>query len=155
VLWVFATQVTRARRELEMSSKLSGKDIDLIVKTLDVWTGTLTWDLLVGSISHRLGTSYTRQALDRHWRIKRAFQSAKIRLRGATGSESTGTGTAVQQALQQHAERLEVVIERMKSEADALDEQFYRWAFNAHSHGMTKEQLNRPLPAVNRKKSRR
>lgn len=54
--------------------------IQQIVGVLDGWAAKLSWDLLVDEIENRSGIRYTRQALDKHARIKIAYQCTKQRL---------------------------------------------------------------------------
>lgn len=65
------------------SKNLDDEAIELIVGILDGWSGKLTWDLLAEAIAKRTRVRYTRQALDKHCRIKAAFQLTKERLSGA------------------------------------------------------------------------
>ena len=51
-----------------------------IVGILDGWNGKLTWGLLIDAIEERLKARYTRQALDRHDRVKDAYALAKGRV---------------------------------------------------------------------------
>ena len=56
--------------------------IELIVGILDGWSAKLTWDQLIDAIEERIRVRYTRQALDKHARIKTAYQVTKERLSG-------------------------------------------------------------------------
>jgi hypothetical protein len=62
-------------------AKLSLDDIDHIVSVLTSWRGKLTWEMLVDKVAAVLGRSYTRQALNAHDEVKRAFDLAKKRER--------------------------------------------------------------------------
>ena len=64
------------------AKNLDDKTIELIVGILDGWSGKLTWNLLAEAIAKRTGARYTRQALDKHARIKMVFQLRKERLSG-------------------------------------------------------------------------
>ncbi|CAI8724560.1 transposase [Pseudomonas donghuensis] len=122
-----------------------------IVELLDGWNAKLSWDLLVDQIEKRVGTRYTRQALDKHARIKIAYQTTKRRLSKPSGSEyrqkfySQELGATLERL-----ERLSAENSRIKMENERLLEQFVTWAYNAHLKGLTKEYLNTPLPGVDR-----
>lgn len=131
-----------------MAKQLTDNDIETVVKILDGWTGKLTWEALIDAIQIRIGCRYTRQALDRHERIKRAYTVRKNTLRHGTEIPEVRS-VELQKALQR-IERLTAENERLKAENSALLEQFARWAYNAHTKGLDEAILNRPLPAVNR-----
>lgn len=125
--------------------------IERIVGVLDGWSGKLSWDLLIEAIEKRLGVRYTRQALDKHARIKSAYQSTKTRLSKAPGSELHQKLSTVEVgALTERLKRLEAENARLKVENESLLEQFVTWAYNAYLKGMTKEYLSTPLPRVDR-----
>ena len=132
-----------------MTSRLSADDIKAVVEMLDGWVGKLSWDSLVLAIARRIGTRYSRQALDRHWQIKHAFQMAKERLDAANGQ--TNKRSVELNVMDQKIARLQAENERLRAESSMLIEQFHRWAYNAHSQGLTADQLNKPLPPIKRK----
>lgn len=130
---------------------LDDQAIERIIGVLDGWSGRLSWILLVDTIERHLGARYTRQALDKHGRIKSAYQIAKARLNKAP---SPGLRHKISDAemgvLIQRLERLEAENGRLKVENENLLEQFMTWAYNAHLKGLTKEYLSTPLPFVDR-----
>lgn len=130
---------------------LDDQAIERIIRILDGWSGKLSWDLLVDSIERYLGVRYTRQALDKHGRIKSAYQIAKERISNISSSgrrqRLAGAETGV---LIQRLERLEAENARLRVENERLLEQFMTWAYNAHLKGLSKEYLNAPLPSVDR-----
>jgi hypothetical protein len=133
------------------AKNLNDDTIGLIVRVLDGWTGKLSWDLLIDALGQRLRTCYTRQALDKHARIKSAFQVAKVRMRNVSATEPRSKLSAMDIAvLTQRFQRLEAEHSRLKRENDRLLEQFVTWSYNAHLKGLTKEYLNTPLPRVDR-----
>lgn len=125
--------------------------IEHIVGVLDGWAGKLSWDLLIEAIEKRLAVRYTRQALDKHARIKSAYQVAKTRLSKVPGSELRQKLSTVEVgAFTERLKRLEAENARLKVENESLLEQFVTWAYNAYLKGMTKEYLSTPLPRVDR-----
>lgn len=125
--------------------------IQQIVGVLDGWAAKLSWDLLVDEIEKRLGIRYTRQALDKHTRIKIAYQSAKQRV-SRTPRPEYHKKLACQELvpIMERLERLAAENARLRAENGHLLEQFVTWAYNAHLKGLTKEYLNTPLPRVDR-----
>lgn len=122
-----------------------------IVGVLDGWTAKLSWELLVDEIEKRFGIRYTRQALDKHARIKIAYQSTKQRLSKASDPAcSQKLNSQEVGAIMERLERLAAVNNRLKLENEYLLEQFVTWAYNAHLKGLTREYLNTPLPVVDR-----
>lgn len=135
--------------------KLRGRNLDDtdvadIVSILDGWSGKLSWELLVDAVEARKFIRYTRQTLHKHERIARAF--AARRMAKAAGSAVRADSAELQLALERIA-RLESENKRLTAENQHLLGQFARWAYNAHSRGLSKEFLDRTLPAVNRGQS--
>jgi hypothetical protein len=129
------------------AKNLSDSDINQIVAILDGWSGSLTWGALLDAISNRFHTLYTRQALHRHARIKNSFTIRNKRLKESTAGKHK---SAEVEQLEERVTRLGTANARLQSEVDMFLEQFARWAYNAHVHGMTEEELNASLPPVNR-----
>ena len=63
-----------AKRSIQRAPNLTDDSIHHIVGILDGWTGTLTWDALIEVIAEKRFTTYTRQALHKHERIRSAFK---------------------------------------------------------------------------------
>ena len=140
-------------------SKTRAKNLDAdsmenIVGILDGWLGKLTWDLLINAIEERTNLAYTRQALDRHSRIKNAYSLAKVRSNKTAGvAAKRDLSTTESNALLDRYERLEAENVRLKLENDRFFEQFVRWAYNAHLRGLSESYLNSPLPGVDREQT--
>ncbi|MFA0974519.1 MULTISPECIES: hypothetical protein [Pseudomonas syringae group genomosp. 2] len=125
--------------------------IQQIVGVLDGWAAKLSWDLLVDEIENRSGIRYTRQALDKHARIKIAYQCTKQRL-GKTPSPEHRKKLTSQELgpIMERLERLAAENARLQAENGHLLEQFVTWAYNAYLKGLSKEYLNTPLPRIDR-----
>jgi hypothetical protein len=130
---------------------LDDEDIGDIVALVDSWSGRLSWELLIEAIEKRKFTRYTRQALHRHERIRHAFSVRKRAIAKNTdaGSAAQVTSPELRAALERIA-RLEGENARLTAENHRLLEQFACWTYNAHTRGLDKDFLSRPLPAVNR-----
>lgn len=136
------------------AKNLDDNTIEIIIGVLDGWSGKLTWDLLADVIAKRTGSHYTRQALDKHTRIKMAFQLRKEKLTGVPqATRRRKLSEAETDALMQRYERLQAENERLVRENDRLLEKFQTWLYNAHLKGLAPEYLNMPLPSVNRERT--
>lgn len=135
--------------------KLRGRNLDDtdvadIVSILDGWSGKLSWELLVDAVEARKFIRYTRQTLHKHERIARAFAARKMEKGDASAVK---VGSAELRVALERIARLESENKRLTAENQQLLGQFARWAYNAHSRGLSKEFLDRTLPAVNRGQS--
>lgn len=124
-----------------------------IVEVIDGWSGKISWDLLIREVARRTGLAYTRQTLHRHERIRVAFSAHRKALPHVT-PDQVSRDPEVQLLLDKLA-RLEGENRRLIAENDALLEQFVRWAYNAHTRGLSEAFLNSALPVVDRKRSKR
>ena len=132
-----------------MNKRLSESDIEAIVGLIDGWVGDrISWSSLIDTIDRNLGYRPSRQALNGHDRIKLAFQTRKKGLR-----RDAPPPPSVVSVLQQRLQRAEAEVDRLKAENSALLEQFVRWQYNAETHGLSKERLNNPLPAIDRERT--
>ncbi len=135
-----------------MKKHLTDNKIDAIVEIIDGWTDRLTWELLVNKIAAKFGR-YTRQALDKHARISDAFTERKKFLRSGH-KRSTAHLSELAKKSVERIERLEAENRRLRAENNSLLEQFVRWQYNAAARGMTAEQINAALPAVDRERTK-
>lgn len=132
-----------------MTAHLNDEKMDTIVRIIDGWAGQLTWAALVDAIAIRVGESPTRQALSRHPRIVKAVQLKKKLLR--QGRPELKLGRAEVERLREQLDRLKFENARLTAENNELLDQFRRWAYNASISGLSKSDLNRPLPKVDRR----
>lgn len=137
------------KRIRERSKNLTDTDIEKIVDITDGWSGKLTWDNLISEVELRLGERYKRQTLAKHTRIKIAYDSAQERYHD-TGDKKK-KNTIEYDVLLQRFERLEAQNTRLKRENQDLLAQFSRWAYNAYAKGVTKKELDQPLPKIDRR----
>ena len=135
------------------SKNLTDGDIEIVVSILDGIDGKLTWGDLIEVLYVRTGELYTRQALSKHSRIKRAYDISKERIvREREDTNRIDTSLSQKEyILVEKIKTLEAENERIKQENSDLLLQFARWAYNSYAHGMTPEQLNKELPAVDRR----
>jgi hypothetical protein len=133
------------------SKNLTSADVDQIVGILDCWSGKLTWELLAEAVERRLYARYTRQALDKHERVKTAFRVRKDALLQTKDLGAlTPTGSPELDASAQRIARLEGENERLQAQNQHLLEKFARWAYNAHTHGLAEALLEQAMTPVDR-----
>jgi len=129
-------------------SKVRAKNLsqDMVVAIqaiLDEWEAPLTWQSFIDEVTHRTGQTYTRQALDRHigdsFSAKKKFLGGLVKSRKLPGNSKLEVALRRQGVLESDKRKLEQVNER-------LLEKFARWAYNAHTRGITLDILERPLP---------
>jgi len=126
-----------------------------IVGVLDGWAAKLSWDLLINEIERHLGIRYTRQALDKHPRIKIAYQCTKQRLNKSSSiGDQKKRSTKELGPMMERLERLAAENARLQAENGHMLEQFVTWAYNAYLKGLTIEYLNTPLPSIDREVTR-
>jgi hypothetical protein len=140
--------VTRVRER-----NLDDKIVAAVVELLDGWSGRLTWDALIEALERREGLKYTRQTLHSHERIRLAFTVRKRNHSTEEAQSCEGASPELQIAMERIA-RLEAENRRLAAENNALLEQFARWAYNAQTRNLTADFLNKPLPAVDRDRSK-
>lgn len=104
----------------------------------------MTWDTFVDSIEANVGGRYVRQTLDRHVRIKEAYQQAKERVLGAKPAEVEGrlTSKEIARRLADY-DRLKNQAERLERENNNYAKQFARWVWNLRQMKITEDQLSR------------
>lgn len=136
-------------KQHKRARNLDDRAIEQIVEMLDTWSEPkLTWDLLIEKILLRLRSSYTRQALHNHTRIKEAFAARKKNMPFANMQRER-----LQTREELRIVRLESEIDRLKRENNNLLEQFQRWVYNGYLKQMDERMrdfMNQPLPPVHR-----
>ena len=132
-----------------MGKHLSTPQVDTIVEMLDGWPiGTkLTWDALIKRIARRMRVRPSRQTLARHERIQIAFQMRKAGLR-----EEVDQGPN-DRVLAQQLRRVTAENARLREENERYRERFAQWQYNAFKRGLKKNDLEEPLPEVDRQRS--
>jgi len=137
-----------AQKTRERSKNLDDLAIAKIVEILDGYSGKLTWDSLISDVELKLKELYTRQTLSKHTRIKSAYDLTKERLKDRSANNKV-TSPEIQILLQK-IEKLKAQNARLEKENNNLLMQFIIWSRNASAKGLTKDDLDLPLPNINR-----
>jgi len=133
----------------ERSANLDDEKIERIVQILDGWTEKLTWDKLIDEIALHLKNRYTRQTLAKHTRIKSAYELIK---KNKFDIEKKKTYTPIEiNVLIEELERVKAENKRLKKEKQDLLAQFARWTYNSYTKGVSKEELDKSLPIIDRR----
>jgi len=135
-----------------MAKHLTESNVKAICGLMDGWRGTLTWEGLVAAVEALTGERYSRQALNAHAEILLAYKVRRNLLRDERPEQVGATVEA--QATKDRLARLEAENVRLAAENNRLLGVFATWAYNASLHGMDKEQLDHPLPATDRDRTR-
>ena len=130
-----------------MAKHLTDDDIKKVVEYMDEWdlSMKLTWDTLCTGLYDNLGINHTRQTLQKHTRIKDAFDELKRHLRGKKRIGKKVLPSSLAAAAKQ-MDSLKRKNARLERENANLLQQFLVWQYNAHIHGMKQDQLNQQLP---------
>lgn len=124
---------------------LTPERIEVILTTIDIWKGRLTWDLLIAAVEKTTGIAYSRFTLGEYPEIANAFTLKKDTLRGTFKSEPSVPRDEKVRASLEQVDRLQAKVDRLQQENMLLKEQFVTWANNAERKGVTIMMLNAPL----------
>jgi hypothetical protein len=129
-----------------MAKHMTDKDIEKVVSLIDQWDDTtkFTWQNLCDLAKKRYSIESTRQTVQGYSRIKSAYDDKKKALR-QNGKRKEKIPPSLNIAAKRIA-TLEAENNRLKKEQERLLAQFVVWQYNAFAHGITMDQLNRPLP---------
>ena len=136
---------------------LTDEDIQAVCHIIVGWPSRpkLTWQSLIEAIEMRLYRTWTRQALDRHEKIKEAYTEKRdSQQRSAPSKDNDDSVPPDMRKMQERILRLESEIERLNRENGNLIEKFRIWSTNAFAKGITEDMLNKPIPEGNHRSTR-
>ena len=133
---------------------LTDERIAIVLETLDMWKGKLTWELLLDAVETSTRHRYSRFTFAEYPEIANAFSFKKDSLRGTLPrARGEPRDERVRAAIAQ-ADRYKAKAARLEAENQLLSEQFVTWATNAERKGVTTDMLNAPLPKPGRDRSK-
>lgn len=119
-----------------------------ILRELDRWEGKLTWPLFCERVATVLGVeSISRHTMYQYPAIKERFQQRQRDIREAR--TAVPRNYTLDAAVKRVAD-LEAQVKRLKETNNSLLDQFRRWQYNAYANNVSLEDLEKPLPKVNR-----
>ena len=119
-----------------------------IMRVLDRWEGKLTWPLFCAQVARAVRVeAVSRRTLMRYESIRHRFRVRQKELRDAVDQEPRDYAL---DAANKRIRVLEAEVRRLEDANQLLLDQFRRWQYNAYAHNLRMEQLNAPLPAVDR-----
>lgn len=129
-----------------MASHLSTDQIAQVVSLIDTWPdgSALTWEALRDRVERRLFIRPSRQTLHRQDHIRIAYRSRKDALRAGAGADRP------RRVANARLNRLDAEVARLERELGAAYERLARWQYHAYKHGLTMQQLDAPMPRVDR-----
>lgn len=128
---------------------ITEENLEDIIMLINTWEGKLTWDLLCSEVSQLLNIkSIERQSLANYSDIQKAFSTRKQRIK--ENSKANPQPNVTIDYLQKQVNNLKAQVQRLEEINEQYKQKFIVWQYNAYMHGMTEDNLNKPLIAVNR-----
>ncbi|AON56337.1 hypothetical protein [Herbaspirillum seropedicae] len=131
--------------------KLTPERVKEIVQIIESYGGEISWQKVVDSVERAMLTRYTRQALASHKVIQNAFSAAGLKVNTAHSKNPTDR----RERGEARIARYKADNERLLRENDRLINLHVIWLYNANLCGLSEEQLNMPMPPVNRGQTKR
>lgn len=126
----------------DRSPNLDGDQIAAIVRIVKCLPGQPTWQDVVEKVQAELGARYAWKALGRHDAVRLALRA---RRNGAPARRPSG-----KHGKKDDTERLGAELKACRALNEALMERDARRSYNAYACGVTEEDLDRPLPRIDR-----
>jgi hypothetical protein len=137
---------------------ISRGTIDNIARMILAWPHPkITWEAIRAAVNSKFKTEWTRQALEAHYKIKKAYRATKGRLRddpdSKTKSRKATTKDTVIPILQERIRFLEDRIIALEGQIIVYEDQFLRWQRNAYLEGIPWSKLEGTMQTVDRGRS--
>ena len=118
------------------------------MRVLDRWEGKLTWPLFCAEVAKVLQVEgVSRHTLMRYEGIRHRFKVRQQELRDAIDQEPRDY---TMEAARRRIRNLEAQVSRLENTNTLLLDRFQRWQYNAYAHNLREDQLDAPLPEVDR-----
>ena len=108
----------------------------------------ISWEAVCRAAEPILGYVPSRSGLSTHVGLLEAFQARKLGLKVRPPEGRPMPGSLASAARQLAAKNAEIA--ELKRTVSKLEEQFERWQYNARLRRVTLEQLDEPLPHIDR-----
>ncbi|TPJ43459.1 hypothetical protein FJ434_01285 [Mesorhizobium sp. B2-5-13] len=127
--------------------RIDGEAVERICALIRSWPSSpLTWEALVEAIAQSERSEWTRQGLSNHEDIGDAYRTRKVDLRN--GPKPVRDPEVV--ILKRQAEEKETAISKLEAKLAHYEERQIIMMRNAVVRGITLEELERPLPPIDR-----
>ncbi|MFD0966862.1 hypothetical protein ACFQ02_08455 [Seminibacterium arietis] len=128
---------------------ITEENLEEILLLINTWDSKLTWDLLCHKVAELLNVrSIERQSLANYPDIQKAFSKRKQKMKEQEAAIPEKNVTI--DYLQKQVNNLKAQVQRLEEINDRYKKTFVIWQYNAYMKGMTENDLNKPLVAVNR-----
>lgn len=129
--------------------KFRRADIDAIIHLINTWPHpSISWEDVCSKSEPILGFLPSRQGLSQKDEILVAFQSKKKCDRNPR--ETVVRSPSNLAVAGRRISELTAEVAKLKSVNSSLRDRFQMWQYNAHLHGMSQSDLERPLPKIDR-----
>jgi hypothetical protein len=131
-----------------MARHLNSRDVSAIVEMIrGSMKSKLTWQMVCDDAASLIGQTISRQSLNSHPDIKAAYVAKRKHLRAFENRVAVPSSLAV---AGMRIARGQSTINELKDRINQLFEQHVIWQYNAHKHNITEQDLNEPLPRIDR-----
>ena len=128
---------------------ITEENLEEILLLINTWDSKLTWDLLCHKVAELLNVrSIERQSLANYTDIQKAFSKRKQKIKEQEAAIPEKNVTI--DYLKKQVNNLKAQVQRLEEINDRYKKTFIIWQYNAYMKGMTENDLNKPLVAVNR-----
>lgn len=128
---------------------ITEENLEEILLLINTWDSKLTWDLLCHKVAELLNVrSIERQSLANYPDIQKAFSKRKQKIKEQEAAIPEKNVTI--DYLKKQVNNLKAQVQRLEKINDRYKKTFIIWQYNAYMKGMTENDLNKPLVAVNR-----
>ncbi|AJE08289.1 MULTISPECIES: hypothetical protein [Pasteurellaceae] len=128
---------------------ITEENLEEILLLINTWDSKLTWDLLCHKVAELLNVrSIERQSLANYPDIQKAFSKRKQKIKEQEAAIPEKNVTI--DYLKKQVNNLKAQVQRLEEINDRYKKTFIIWQYNAYMKGMTENDLNKPLVAVNR-----
>ena len=128
---------------------ITEENLEEILLLINTWDSKLTWDLLCHKVAELLNVrSIERQSLANYPDIQKAFSKRKQKIKEQEAAIPEKNVTI--DYLKKQVNNLKAQVQRLEEINDRYKKTFIIWQYNAYMKGMTENDLNKLLVAVNR-----
>lgn len=134
---------------MSRNPNIKAEHIAAILNLIRSWTDEkITWTAVCEAAKPVLGFEPSRSGLNSHPRLLEAFQARKAGLKVRPPEKGSMPGSLASAGRQIATKDAEIA--ELNSAINKLEERLVRWQYNALLRRVTPEQLDEPLPRIDR-----